>query len=114
MCEGGNVRSGHLSTLLKDWGHDAIQVGWRWNTPETVVSLARSWAELITVAEPGMKDLLPPDVHEKVTLDFCVGPDRWGMALHPELWNDYIERIKRLIPPGPRQLLPSGTPFFVK
>jgi hypothetical protein len=108
LCEGGNVRSGHLSTLLKDRGHDALQAGVGWNAAETVVSLARTWAEMITVAEPWMRDLLPADVQDKVTLDFCVGPDRWGMALHPELWNDYIERINRLIPEGPRQ----GKRFF--
>lgn len=113
LCEGGNVRSGHLATLLKDWGHDALQAGVGWNAAETVVSLGRTWAEVITVAEPWMKDLLPPDLQEKVTLEFCVGPDRWGYGFNPELTADYIERIKRLVPRGPRDIKPPA-PFFVK
>lgn len=108
LCEGGNVRSGHLATLLKDWGHDALQAGVGWNTAETVVALARTWAEKITVAEEWMADLLPEDVRSKVTLEFCVGPDRWGMGFIPELREIYNERIARLIPEGPRK----GTHFF--
>lgn len=92
---------------MKDRGHDALQAGVGWNTPETVGKLC-NWAELITVAEPWMADRVHPNYRDKVTLDFCVGPDRWGMAAHPELWADYIERVKRLIPEGPRE----GTRFF--
>lgn len=92
---------------MKDRGHDALAAGLEWNSSETLIALF-GWAEKITIAEESMIDAIPESYREKVSLEFCVGPDRWGMAAHPELWNDYIERVHKLIPEGPRK----GQRFF--
>lgn len=94
VCEGGNVRSGQLAFFLKNIGHDAIAVGVVWNSPETVAYLAE-WADLITVAEERLVEKLPEEQRSKVTLDFVVGPDRWGVPVIKELFDGYNEAARR-------------------
>lgn len=94
VCAGGNVRSAQLAFLLKNCGHDAVPVGTLWNSAG-LIDLLSDWAELITVAEAEMVSAIPTRNQEKVTEDFVVGPDRWGINLAPELVNTYANAMLR-------------------
>ena len=93
LCEGGNVRSGQLSWWLKAAGHDALAAGVSWNTPETIAMLS-AWAEIITVGEEHLAERVPEEHRHKITLDFVVGPDVWGVPVIPQLQDKYVPAIK--------------------
>ncbi len=83
VCQGGNVRSVALATLLKQvYRQDALACGIEKNQPETVRLLC-SWANVIVVMEPQFAEALPTGT---ATLKVCdVGRDRFGRPNHPEL-----------------------------
>lgn len=84
VCQGGNVRSVTLRFLLNyKYGFDALACGWEPNTDDTRRMLYE-WADVIIVCEASFAELLPLDVRGKVNV-FEIGPDVWGMSLHPEL-----------------------------
>lgn len=93
LCEGGNVRSGQLAFWLKAAGQDAIAAGVLWNEPETIAMLA-AWADVITVAEARLSEKVPESQRHKITLDFEVGPDVWGVHLIGDLRERYVPIIK--------------------
>ena len=93
LCEGGNVRSGQLAFWLKAAGHDAVAAGLLWNSAETIALLSE-WSEVITVAEERLAEKVPSDHRSKVTLDFVVGPDVWGVPIVGELAEKYTPIIK--------------------
>ena len=83
-CEGGNVRSVTVGFLLKyKYGIDTIAVGLGGNSKETINMLCE-WADNIMVVEKEMKQRVHEKYHNKL-LVLDIGPDRWGMSLHPEL-----------------------------
>jgi hypothetical protein len=51
MCEGGYNRSGALALQLKQRGIDAIQIGWRHNTAETINHFV-AWADFVIRRRP--------------------------------------------------------------
>lgn len=84
VCDGGNVRSVALATTLKlNYGIEAIAVGRLYMTSDTMKMLSE-WADRIILTEPHMIESIP---------DYCqikcgptdIGPDRWGIYIHPEL-----------------------------
>ena len=86
VCEGGNVRSVALAYALKhevNPRHDALAMGLVTNNPDTQLMLF-NWAERIIVMEERLKEPIPPIFHSKVSV--CeVGPDRYGIYVHPDL-----------------------------
>jgi hypothetical protein len=86
MCEGGNNRSGALAYILKcAHGVEAIQIGWRWNSAETIAMLA-GWADFIILmhAWPPEITKIPTSYASKVRV-LEVGNDVWGANTHPDL-----------------------------
>ena len=90
VCEGGNCRSVALAQQLKERGHDAVAVGWRYNSPEVIVMLAL-WADTVVFLQdfPNPYGIWILEEHRQKVRILDVGPDRWYVAQHPEL-NDII------------------------
>jgi len=84
ICDGGNVRSHALAYVLHDLrGHEAIAVGRLRVTMQTMETLS-DWADRIVLMQPHMIESIPSRYHYKVRC-VDVGPDRWGIYVHPEL-----------------------------
>ena len=81
MCEGGTNRSVGLARVLKERGHDAISVSWRWNSLDTIKLLC-GWVDYVVVMEAYMKEKVP---FAKQLLVCEVGPDRYNNPMHSEL-----------------------------
>jgi hypothetical protein len=96
VCDGGNVRSHALAFELK-WVHkqEAIAAGRIHLSPETMNMLSE-WAERIILMQPHMIESIPEEYHNKVTV-VDVGPDRWGIYIHPELHAITVEAAKTLM-----------------
>lgn len=88
VCEGGNVRSVSMAFLLKEAGYEAIAIGWRYVTPETIKFL-NSWADYFVLMQSKFLDKMPEEIRGKCIF-IEVGEDRYGYAFHPEL----IEQCK--------------------
>lgn len=84
VCFGGNVRSVGMARFLKTQrGHDAIAMGWAYNSTETKAMLF-AWADLIIVMTERMLVQVPPPLHDKTRV--CdVGDDRYHNHMHPDL-----------------------------
>ena len=96
-----------MATLLKDRGHDALNVGLDWNTEDTVKMLLQ-WADVILVAEESMLSRIPEEHRPKVDTRFYAGPDQWGVHHHAGLTESFRVFLKEHIPFGPRE----GQRFF--
>jgi hypothetical protein len=84
VCDGGNVRSHALAYVLHDLrGHEAIAVGRLRVSAETLLMLCR-WADRIVLMQNCMMESIPDDFRGKVLVT-DVGPDRFGIYIHPEL-----------------------------
>jgi hypothetical protein len=110
VCQGGNVRSSGLATLLKGtYGCDALNMGTGWAQPETQRVLCE-WADWIVPIEPRQlclhssvnQPLWDASVmweerydHKRVIFD--VGEDRWGNPM-AEGYQDFLRgRIEPLL-----------------
>jgi len=86
VCEGGNVRSRALAYMLHDlYHHEAIPVGWRWSSAETLAMLC-GWADLIVVMQPWMTGKIAADHAAKVRV-VDVGPDTYGLSIPTRLMD---------------------------
>jgi hypothetical protein len=84
VCDGGNVRSQALAYVLHDLrDQEAIPVGRLRVSPETMTLLC-GWADRVVLMQPHMIESIPVQHHEKVLVT-DVGPDRFGLYVHPEL-----------------------------
>lgn len=84
ICDGGNVRSHALAYKLKWVYHQqAIAIGRLNSTPETIEMMCE-WADKIAIMQPHMAESVPEKYHDKIVV-IDVGPDRWGVHVHPEL-----------------------------
>jgi len=82
VCAAGTVRSGSMALASKQHGNpDTIQCGVDSNSPATLRML-EGWADQIWIAESAMADHFL--AKEKI-VDMALGPDRWGIPLHPDL-----------------------------
>jgi hypothetical protein len=85
MCEGGHNRSGALALQLKQRGVDAIQIGWRHNTAETINHFVE-WADFVIKMQPWDPATTKIDsVYAEKVRVLDVGPDVWGSNTHMEL-----------------------------
>lgn len=84
ICDGGNVRSRALAFRLK-WDHhqEAIAIG-RFNTSPATMDMLCNWADYIVLMQPHMSESVPEKYHSKIVV-IDVGPDVWGIELHPQL-----------------------------
>jgi|ERR1043166_4586532 predicted protein tyrosine phosphatase len=90
VCEGGNVRSHALAYVLHDvHGQEAICVGWRRIGGETLDYLCK-WADYIVLMQAAFRERILK-VHEGKIRILDVGPDRFGMWIHPELL-DFVQK----------------------
>jgi predicted protein tyrosine phosphatase len=84
LCHGGNVRSVALAFVLKhEHGHEAIAAGQWTCSPKTMHMLCK-WADKIVVMQPQIAECVPPPFRAK-TVCVDVGPDRFGVYIHPDL-----------------------------
>lgn len=84
VCDGGNVRSAALAFVLKqEKRREAIAVGRLCVSPETMRMLC-VWADRIVVMQRHMTESILPEYAAKVRA-VDVGPDRFGIFIHPEL-----------------------------
>ena len=86
VCEGGNVRSVALASILKMHGQqDAIAASARWNSVDTLTMLWQ-WADHVIVMAAEIFALLPPELSRQTKVSLVdVGPDVYGAAFHPAL-----------------------------
>lgn len=96
VCDGGNVRSNALGYHLK-WQHnrEAIAVGRLYMSPETMEMLT-SWADRIVLMQPHMTESIPVEYVDKVIVA-DVGPDRFGIYIHPELNEMVVQAAQYLV-----------------
>lgn len=84
VCEGGNVRSHALAFLLHDkYQQEAVCCGWRRVSKETLDYFSE-WADYIVVMQAEFSEKISAPYKAKVRV-FDVGPDRFGIYVHPEL-----------------------------
>lgn len=84
------MRSHALAYVLHDMrGHEAIAVGRLRVSTETLEMLCL-WADKIVVMQSHMAESIPLQYATK-TLAVDVGPDRFGIYIHPELLS-MVER----------------------
>lgn len=84
VCDGGNVRSVALGFVLKwERGQESLAVG-RIHVSEETMRMLCEWADTIVLAEPHMQESVPDEFSSKVVC-WDIGPDRWGIYVHPEL-----------------------------
>lgn len=98
VCEGGNVRSRALAYVLHDlMGHEAIPVGVRWMTAETMILLGM-WADRIVVMQPHLAERLTviPRLHEKLRV-LDVGPDTYGLNISDALMNQVMAKVNGVL-----------------
>lgn len=78
ICEHGNVRSVALAYLIKTiYGHEAIAIGRKITSPETMRMLEK-WADGV------------------IEVDKLVGPDVWHDPFHHNLQHKLLKRLKGL------------------
>lgn len=95
-CAGGNVRSVTMAYCLKSgYGHDVLACGLEYNS-ESTLRMLFAWADLIIVMHDVLVPLIPVKYEVKAVL-FDVGPDKWGIALHPELIEICLNGIESFI-----------------
>lgn len=84
ICQGGNVRSVALATVLKQKYHqEAIAVGFERSSEGTLAMLAE-WANVIIVMMDPYRFCIPVEYQEKVIV--CdVGEDTYGRPGHDRL-----------------------------
>lgn len=104
VCDGGNVRSVAMAYALKMNEQEALAVGRLYTTKETMDMLS-SWADQIILMEPHMIESIDPMFHKKIIV--CdVGPDRYGLYIHPELQVQVVMFMGTsgiLPPPKPKE-----------
>lgn len=84
VCDGGNVRSHAMAFILKhEHSHEAIAVGRLTASRETLGMLCE-WADEIILMQPCMEASIENRFKEKLRC-VDVGPDRYGIYIHPEL-----------------------------
>lgn len=85
ICDGGNVRSHGMAVALKELHrHEAIAIG-RWRVSPQTMDMLAMWADKIIIMEPHMMESVPPNFRDKVSC-VDVGPDTFGLHVHPDLW----------------------------
>jgi predicted protein tyrosine phosphatase len=84
VCDGGNVRSHGMAFVLKHYhNQEAVAVGRKFLSPESMWMFCM-WADWIVIMETHMQESIPEEFHAK-TLAADVGPDRYGVYVHPDL-----------------------------
>jgi len=84
VCEGGNVRSHALAYVLHDLlGQEAVACGWRRVSAESLDHFCE-WADFVVVMQEIFVERIPERYRKKVRV-LDVGPDRFGIYIHPEL-----------------------------
>lgn len=84
VCQDGNVRSVAAAYRLKKYhGCDAIAAGWRRASADTFDMLC-AWADHIVVMEQVYLAKIPERFRDKAIV-LEVGPDRYGLKIHPDL-----------------------------
>jgi len=84
VCDGGNVRSHALAYVLHDLrGHESIAVG-RLRVSKKTLTMLCDWADQIVLMQGHMTESIPAEYQTKIRVT-DVGPDRFGIYIHPEL-----------------------------
>jgi hypothetical protein len=89
VCEGGNVRSVTLGCLLKYYfrgNHEVIAASASKLKSPTLQMLV-DWADTVLVVDLDIEEMLGRKIdhgHGKIKLAH-LGPDIWGMSMHPDL-----------------------------
>jgi len=87
VCQGGNVRSFTLSTLLKlKYNQEAIAVGWQYMDKAAFRALSK-WADYIIFMQPWEPGQWIPKEYQNKVRVLDIGEDRWGVSLNIDLVN---------------------------
>ena len=92
VCNGGNCRSVTLASMIKQEGVEAISIGVRTSTKETVKLLA-DWADKIIVVADGHVMKRFPNGYAYKLIYMDIGEDKWEQPMHPEL----VKLIKKAL-----------------
>lgn len=96
VCDGGNVRSVALAFELKHTHkQDAIAAG-RWCASPDTLEMLCQWADVIVIMQPCMEESISPEYKAKLRC-VDVGPDRYGVYIHPDLRDQTINGAKWLL-----------------
>ena len=96
MCRCGNKRSVFTRYILQGSGrHEAIALGFKYNTPETIALLCK-WADRILLAELDMQYSILSKYQEKIDDRFFIGPDIYPENIEGELKDIVIDKLKVL------------------
>lgn len=85
FCKGGICRSAAMANVLKTYGHDVLNAGLGYNSPETIQMLT-DWADRIVVMQKELADLVPMSGRSKMVIA-DLGPDVWDNSADPDLVN---------------------------
>lgn len=90
VCNGGNCRSVTLASMIKQQGVEAIPVGVRTSSKDTINHMAE-WADkIVVVADDHVMEKFPNGFRRKI-IYMDIGKDKWEQAMHPEL----VKRIQK-------------------
>ena len=92
VCNGGNCRSVTLASMIKQKGVEAIPIGVRTSSKETIKLLA-DWADTIVIVADGHVKGKFPNGYKNKLVYMYIGKDKWEQAMHPEL----VKRIKKAL-----------------
>ena len=94
LCSRGNKRSVFTRYLLS-YKNDVLSAGCENNSPETLKMLAW-WADVILLAEPQMRKVLPVKTHKKIDTRFEIGKDIYPTMITGVLKQVLQVKLKRL------------------
>ncbi len=96
VCNGGNCRSVTLASMIKQEGVEAISIGVRTSTKETVKLLA-DWADKIIVVADGQVMKRFPNGYAYKLIYMDIGKDKWEQAMHPQLVNKIKQALQQTV-----------------
>lgn len=94
VCRSGRVRSHAIKVAMELKGHEAINAGVKYHSPETLKMLAE-WAELILVPEAWIKEELESMGITTRIIDLQIGPDIWKTKVTQDLMKVTQKKIKK-------------------
>lgn len=95
VCDQGNNRAVHFSSILKYEGHETIPIGLATTSAETLEMLFQ-WADLILCTDT--TQVIPPPYQTKYRL-YNVGQDRYPRPFNRQLYL----KVKKLLQQKPIQ-----------
>lgn len=95
VCQMGNVRSVGTRRRLNRRGYpNVIAIGAE-NTGQETLRMLCNWADIILIAEPHQRELLPTG-RKKVDMVFTIGPDVYGNPVKQSLQDIIKAQLNKI------------------